>query len=195
MAAALLRQSLEQVLVRDVALHAGGHQVSNHAKCVAALREDMAAAVSEWEMEQKVVVITCNHLSDDGAANSNGIVKCTNLAGAEVATVKVPSEQEPYGSWLGEEVAKMVQKDVWRLRLVSTTGEIIWREEGISQRQLSDEPEIGPMFEGLIPAELVAALVKSSGSDDGVSWNNYDIEEAYELPDDEEMNQLRKVGC
>ena len=50
------------------------------------------------------------------------------------------------------------------------------------------------MYDGLLPSGLLAELGRSLGTQaGGPSWSSYQIEEAYELPDDEELKQLR--GC
>lgn len=66
------------------------------------------------------IIITCAHVDDS--------IECSLLSGERVATIEVPTEQDPYGSWLGSEVCKVAARPGAQVCLMKTGEGIFWRE-------------------------------------------------------------------
>lgn len=96
-------------------------------KKVVALTDLMSTALTDHfefaYLGQSDVVITCEHLTTGDDAE--GVVKCRSVAGEDVAALKVPSGEDPFGEWLGRGLLGKVNTD-GRLRLIKPTHEIIW---------------------------------------------------------------------
>eukprot|EP00930_Biecheleria_cincta_P045789 TRINITY_DN31559_c0_g2_i1.p1 TRINITY_DN31559_c0_g2~~TRINITY_DN31559_c0_g2_i1.p1 ORF type:complete len:250 (+),score=54.21 TRINITY_DN31559_c0_g2_i1:1-750(+) len=79
------------------------------------LREEVGSA------QGKDYVVTCQ---DMGV----GSIKCTDLAGQEIAVCKIPAGEDPYGPWLMDQVRGKTRAGA-HLRLVKTDGDIFANSE------------------------------------------------------------------
>merc|ERR1711920_654432 len=66
---------------------------------------------------------TCEHLA-------SGDVQCTNIAGEQIGKWTVPRGEEPFASWLWDEIMQVAAQEGTRLRLVQAgdTGTVLWTQ-------------------------------------------------------------------
>eukprot|EP00928_Gymnodinium_smaydae_P056173 TRINITY_DN395_c0_g2_i1.p1 TRINITY_DN395_c0_g2~~TRINITY_DN395_c0_g2_i1.p1 ORF type:complete len:267 (-),score=34.48 TRINITY_DN395_c0_g2_i1:278-1078(-) len=65
------------------------------------------------------VVVVCNP--------SNGHVICSTLAGEHVGEFEIPPDEQPYGSWLVDQVCHTMRAPDLLMFLVGSDGQILWR--------------------------------------------------------------------